>query len=143
MGDIHYREYRPADVPALSLLWREVFGDSLRFTANFFALLPDMGSFVVAEEDGVLLGGAGILNGFELVTRQKRRPIVAYLYAVMVREDARGRGIGKQLCREAAMLAKRREQKLNDWVAGKLKSTYVRMNDQYKDCKFQYQGWVK
>ena len=41
------------------------------------------------------------------------------------------------------VLAKRREQKLNDWVAGKLKSTYVRMNDQYKDCKFQYQGWVK
>lgn len=41
------------------------------------------------------------------------------------------------------VLAKRREQKLNDWVAGKLKNTYVRMNDRYKDCKFQYQGWVK
>lgn len=41
------------------------------------------------------------------------------------------------------VLAKRREQKLNEWVAGKLKNTYVRMNDRYKDCKFQYQGWVK
>ena len=41
------------------------------------------------------------------------------------------------------VLAKRREQKLNDWVAAKLKNTYVRMNDRYKDCKFQYQGWVK
>ena len=63
MDNVIYREYRPGDVPALSLLWREVFGDPLSFTANFFALLPDMGSFVVAEEDGVLLGGAGILNG--------------------------------------------------------------------------------
>ena len=79
MDNVIYREYRPGDVPALSLLWREVFGDPLSFTASFFALLPDMGSFVVAEADGVLLGGAGILNGFELVTRKKQRPIVAYL----------------------------------------------------------------
>ena len=41
------------------------------------------------------------------------------------------------------VLAKRREQKLNDWVATKLKNTYVRMNDNYKDCEFQYKGWVK
>ena len=41
------------------------------------------------------------------------------------------------------VLAKRREQALNDWVAEKLKNTYVRMNDQYRDCEFQYKGWVK
>ena len=41
------------------------------------------------------------------------------------------------------VLAKRREQMLNDWVANKLKNTYVRMNDNYKDCEFQYKGWVK
>ena len=29
------------------------------------------------------------------------------------------------------------------WLAEKLKNTYVRMNDKYKDCSFQYQGWVK
>ena len=41
------------------------------------------------------------------------------------------------------VLAKRREEALNSWVAEKLKNTYVRMADQYKDCEFQYQGWVK
>jgi len=41
------------------------------------------------------------------------------------------------------VMAKRREQHLNDWVANKLKNTYVRMNDNYKDCEFQYKGWVK
>ena len=41
------------------------------------------------------------------------------------------------------VLAQRREQTLNDWVASKLKTTYVRMNERYKDCEFQYQGWVK
>lgn len=112
MNKVQYREYRPGDVPALSLLWREVFGDPLSFTANFFALLPDMGSCVVAEEDGAILGAASIVNGFELVTRQKRRPVVAYLYGVMVREQDRGRGIGKGLCLEAAALAERRESEI-------------------------------
>ena len=41
------------------------------------------------------------------------------------------------------VLGKRREQALNEWVAQKLKNTYVRMNEQYRDCQFQYQGWVK
>lgn len=41
------------------------------------------------------------------------------------------------------VLAKRREQALHDWVAEKLKNTYVRMNEQYRDCKFEYEGWVK
>ena len=41
------------------------------------------------------------------------------------------------------VLAKRREELINEWVANKIKTTYVRMNDRYKDCQFQYQGWVK
>ena len=41
------------------------------------------------------------------------------------------------------VLAKRREDMINEWVANKIKSTYVRMNERYKDCQYQYQGWVK
>ena len=41
------------------------------------------------------------------------------------------------------VLAKRREEALQAWVAEKLKNTYVRMADQYRDCDFEYQGWVK
>ena len=35
------------------------------------------------------------------------------------------------------------EKVLNDWVVDKIKHTYVRVNDRYKDCKFQYQGWIR
>ena len=112
MTDFTIREYTPADVPAISLLWREVFGDPLRMTAELFALLPDMGSCVVAVRDGKLLGAACVLNGFELVTRRKKRPVVGYLYGVMVRADERGNGIGKALTLEAADLARRRESVL-------------------------------
>lgn len=41
------------------------------------------------------------------------------------------------------VLEKEREKTLHDWVVDKIKRTYVRMNDRYKDCKFEYQGWVK
>ncbi|HEY9542032.1 peptidylprolyl isomerase [Prevotella sp.] len=41
------------------------------------------------------------------------------------------------------VLAKAREKKLHDWVVDKIKHIYVKMGDRYKDCKFEYQGWVK
>ena len=41
------------------------------------------------------------------------------------------------------VLAKEKEKKLHNWVVNKIKQTYVRMNDRYKGCDFEYQGWVK
>ncbi len=41
------------------------------------------------------------------------------------------------------VLGKRREAKLRDWVVGKIKTTYTRVNDRYKNCNFEYTGWVK
>lgn len=41
------------------------------------------------------------------------------------------------------VLAKERQEALHQWVVDKIKKTYVRMNDRYKDCKFEYQGWIK
>ena len=41
------------------------------------------------------------------------------------------------------VLGKRREAAITDWVTDKIKHTYVRMNDRYKDCEFEYQGWIK
>lgn len=41
------------------------------------------------------------------------------------------------------VLAKRRAQMLHDWVVKKIKSTYVRVNDNYRNCDFEYDGWIK
>ena len=41
------------------------------------------------------------------------------------------------------VVEKRRQVKLHEWVVNKIKSTYVRVNDRYKDCEFEYQGWIK
>lgn len=41
------------------------------------------------------------------------------------------------------VLAKEREKVLHNWVVEKIKTTHVRMADRYKDCEYQYEGWVK
>ena len=41
------------------------------------------------------------------------------------------------------VLNKRREEVLHDWVVKRIKSTYVRINERYRNCNFQYEGWVK
>ena len=41
------------------------------------------------------------------------------------------------------VLEKEREKVIHDWVKEKIKKTYVRMKDRYKDCDFEYEGWVK
>ena len=41
------------------------------------------------------------------------------------------------------VVAKRREDFLRDWVKNKLRQTYVRLNDRYRGCQFEYEGWMK
>jgi peptidyl-prolyl cis-trans isomerase SurA len=42
-------------------------------------------------------------------------------------------------------MAKQEKQKevFNQWVEEKLKTTFVRVDDEYKDCRYQYSGWIK
>lgn len=41
------------------------------------------------------------------------------------------------------VLARERDKFLHDWVVNKIKTIYVKMNDRYKNCDFEYEGWIK
>lgn len=41
------------------------------------------------------------------------------------------------------VLNKRQEEKINEWIKEKQKTTYVRINEDWRDCDFEYPGWVK
>lgn len=41
------------------------------------------------------------------------------------------------------VLEKRREELIHNWVKNKIKDTYIRMDDRFKNCNFEYEGWVK
>jgi peptidyl-prolyl cis-trans isomerase SurA len=47
-----------------------------------------------------------------------------------------------QVMKEVVM-KKRSEQLIHDWVVSKIKSTYVRINPEYRDCDFEYEGWIR
>ena len=41
------------------------------------------------------------------------------------------------------ILQKRQNERIHQWVVEKIKSVYTRLNDDYKDCNFEYEGWIK
>lgn len=41
------------------------------------------------------------------------------------------------------VLADRKQKLIHDWVVKKVKETYVNINPRYRDCKFEYEGWIK
>jgi peptidyl-prolyl cis-trans isomerase SurA len=41
------------------------------------------------------------------------------------------------------VLEKEQAKVLKKWVQDKIKNTYVRIDDRYKGCDFEYEGWIK
>ncbi len=44
---------------------------------------------------------------------------------------------------QETMLEKLNEAKINEWIREKQKTTYVRINGDWRNCEFQYPGWIK
>lgn len=109
MADVTVREYRPADIPALTALWAETFGDSEELIGELFRLLPDMGTAMVAEADGNVIGSAYVIVGMELRGLGEKAPVCGYIYAVAVDEAYRHNGTGRALVEAAAVKARERE----------------------------------
>lgn len=101
MTEAIIRQVRVEDAEELAALWHRVFDDPAELALAFLSLLPSLGGGVCAEEDGKLLGAAYTVTDFTL--GEKR---AAYLYAIGVLPEARGRGLGKRLTKEAAALGR-------------------------------------
>ena len=101
MTEAIIRQVRVEDAEELAALWHRVFDDPEELALAFLSLLPSLGGGVCAEEDGKLLGAAYTVTDYTL--GEKR---AAYLYAIGVLPEARGRGLGKRLTKEAAALGR-------------------------------------
>ena len=38
---------------------------------------------------------------------------------------------------------KKGEEAIRKWIKEKQQSTYIRINPDWRDCEFQYDGWIK
>lgn len=129
------REVRADDREALISLWVRVFDDTAELVEAFLDLLPEMGSGVLIEGNGALLGAAYLLDGFTLVTPDSDPEKCGYLYAVAVEEHARGKGFGARLSQAAAEIGRARgaerictlpaEPSLYGWYASVLSLSHV------------------
>ena len=41
------------------------------------------------------------------------------------------------------VVAKRREEKIEEWLKKKISTTYVRISPEWRSCDFRYPGWIK
>ena len=41
------------------------------------------------------------------------------------------------------VIAKRSEEKIEQWIQDKINTTYIRINPDWRNCQFKYKGWVK
>ena len=117
MSKLTIREYESADIGSLTELWLQNFtNDTAQFVGDFFRMLRDMGTGLVAEVDGKLAGSAYVLCGQELILGQEdtltedndSAPVCGYIYAVSVDKSFRSLGIGAALVKAAAQKAKDR-----------------------------------
>ena len=108
-----FREYRQCDIPALTALWSTLFGDSETFVSAFFRHLPDMGSCLVMELKGKIMGMASVITGCELAgcgsPGKEHAPVIGYIYALGIGEDFQGNGFGSMLAQKTGELAVSRE----------------------------------
>ena len=106
------RHYQKNDLSAMRTLWKRVFNERDAYLDAVFTLLPDIGGASVAvDEQGALLGAAYAMTGYELMSGNEC-PHIGYIYAVAVDEKARGRGIGAELTRHAAVICREREAEI-------------------------------
>ena len=83
-----------AEPRQLIALWRDVFGDPPELPAAFLRQLPAIGCGWAAVEEGRVLGAAYWIDALYLGEER-----CGYLYAVAVRPEARGQGLGAALSR--------------------------------------------
>ena len=83
-----------------------------------------------------------ISNSFQMINQKGKT--VCVIAKLKSRVDSHRANIRDDYQRlKEVVLNKRREEVLHQWVVDKIKGVYTRLNDNYRDCKFEYEGWIK
>lgn len=81
------------DLPGISMLWQEAFGDSPECVSEFFTAFPGCRSYV-SEEAGEI---AAMVHALPQILRADSDLPAAYIYAVATLKSHRGRGLCRNL----------------------------------------------
>jgi len=109
-----------------------------RITSRF--QMQDLPPEVAKVVDTMKVGQ--VSNSFQMINQKGKT--VCVIAKLKNRIDGHKANIGEdyQVLKDV-VLNKRREERLHQWVSDKIKGVYTRLNDNYRDCKFEYEGWIK
>lgn len=112
------------------------FGRSITSRFQMQDLPPEVAKVVDTMQVGQ------ISKPFQMINQKEK--IVCVIAKLKSRVDGHRANISDdyQVLKEV-VLNKRREEFLHKWVVDKIKGVYTRLNDNYRDCKFEYEGWIK
>lgn len=83
-----------------------------------------------------------ISKPFKMITN-KQKEVVAIVKLKARTESHRANLSDDYQALKAIVEAKKREELLNKWIVEKQKSTYVRIAEGWRNCDFQFSGWIK
>ncbi len=102
--------------------------------------MKDLPTEVAREVEKMEVGD--VSNAFRMIN-EKGKTVVA-IVKLKSRTPAHRANITEDYqVMKNVVLQKQRADFLHQWVVDKIKTTYIKMNDRYKSCKFEYEGWVK
>lgn len=102
--------------------------------------MKDLPTEVARQVEGMQVGD--VSQAFEMIN-DKGKTVCAIVKLLSRVEGHRATITEDYQVMKEVVMEKEREKLLHDWVVDKIKHTYVRMADRYKNCDFQYEGWVK
>lgn len=77
-------------------------------------------------------------------TRNKRNREICAIIRVKSKTKAHPASVSEDFLELKEMvLQKKREKIIEDWIREKQQEVYVRINENWRNCEFQYPGWIK
>ena len=112
------------------------FGRSITSRFQMQDLPPEVAKVVDTMKVGQ------ISKSFQMINQKGKT--VCVIAKLKSRVDGHRANIGDdfQVLKEV-VLNRRQQETLHQWVVDKIKGVYTRLNDNYRDCKFEYEGWIK
>ena len=103
--------------------------------------MKDLPTEIAREVENMKVGD--ISNAFRMISRKNNKTVVAVIKLKNRIEGHRATITEDYQVMKNVVLQKERADLIHKWVVNKIKQTYVRMKDRYRDCDFEYQGWIK
>ncbi len=124
------------------LMSRVIFTDTGRSITSRYTMsdLAEESSAIARMVDGLAVGE--ISAPFQMVNKKGKE--VCALVKLKNRIPAHRASMQEdfQVLRDVVLAAKK-DEFIANWIREKQKSTYVRINEDWRTCEFQYPGWVK